>query len=1071
MTGQREQQAIFRNIYACYFLSGALGLVYQILWLRKLLLVFGSTVHAVSTILAVFFMGLALGSWLFGKWIDKHEQAGLRWYGYLELGVGLYALLTPILFDSIRHLYIPLYRASSFSTGVLVAASFVCASLILLIPTTLLGGTFPVLSRFLIRTRAERGTKIARLYGINTAGAMVGTLLVYYVGLPFLGLTRTLVCAATLNVGIGILCLLFDSHLRSLDSQAVSPADSTPEQRVPEVVLASDSTPRWLFASFALSGFSAMVYEVAWTRALGLVLGSSIYAFCVMLATFLGGMSIGSFWFQHELRYRPAAISGFIRMQLLLAGCGLLTIPIFSQLPEWFVTLWPLTGRTFTGLSWLQILLSGSAMLLPTILMGALFPLASDLVTTRFAQLGVRLGTLYAINTLGGILGSMAAGFLLIPRLGLPGAIIAAALINLIAGLLIAVRFGTRRHWVVRVGLALASVIGVAIFARGVVFPFWKKQVFSAGAYLEPHIYTKASVDQLSSTAKLLYYRDSLNATVSVHQKDNVIFLKVGGKTDASNGIDMATQVLSAHLPLLFHPDPKSALVIGLGSGVTLGHATRYPLVQLDCAELDPAVIEAARFFKEYNYHVHEDPRTTIYPVDGRNFLLAASQPYDVIISEPSNPWMAGVGYLFTKEFYELAKSRLAANGIMCQWLQMYHIFPDDVKLMLKTFHQAFPHVSVWSPIPGDLLFIGSMEPQRVDYADLRRRIGRPEVQKALKGIHADDPDVLMQSFLLGNDEVEELTANVSWLHEDDLPWLEFDTPKALYSDNTFMQNYQGIQRFKGTAGEIIFGYAASDRAASFYQKLSQFHEVREEFDKAIDFMHQAIALEPDSVEHRLRLAWLAQRVNKFALAEKTLNDAISLSPQNGSLYRALGQLHCQQSDWRKARLDYERFASLETPDEQAAFEIGRCLVQGADFAQASEYFRSSISRGSTAPSETLLLWARTLRELKQMSMAESVLRLGQRMFPETALFALLLGQTLLDQDQYEEARSFLEEALVRLPRNPEVYFAQARMAWALGELEKGIMFARHCLSYDPYHKGSLKLLNEQKKKLAQVIH
>src|SRR3989338_2956155 len=242
----RELRAVIRNIYVCFFLSGALGLVYQILWLRKLLLVFGSTVHAVSTVLTVFFGGLALGSWWFGRLIDRHEGAGLRWYAALEAGVGLYAFITLPLFDAIQHLYIPIYQASGFSPVVLVAASFACSVLILLVPTTLLGGTFPVLSRFLIRTSEERGVKIAGLYGINTAGAMAGTLLVYFVGLPVLGLFRTLLCAGVLNVGIGALCLTFDRHLENLGFRRPAPV-------VHAAVSAREESPvsiRWLLLPF-----------------------------------------------------------------------------------------------------------------------------------------------------------------------------------------------------------------------------------------------------------------------------------------------------------------------------------------------------------------------------------------------------------------------------------------------------------------------------------------------------------------------------------------------------------------------------------------------------------------------------------------------------------------------------------------------------------------------------------------------------------------------------------------------------------------------------------------------------
>ena len=501
--GRRELSYVLRSVFACYFFSGALGLTYQILWLRKLLLVFGSSVFAVSTVLTVFFGGLAIGSWLFGRLIDRQpDDVGLRWYAALEIGIGLYAFITLPLFDLVRHVYIPIYQASGLSPTVLVGASFVCSAAILLLPTILLGGTFPLLSRFLIRSTEERGTKIASLYAINTAGAMAGTLFVYYVGLSTLGLFKTLLCAGVLNIGIGLLCFVYDRHLRRLGfhaagggrpaahrarHSAATPMAAAPAGHprarhsaaasmaaAPQAALSPPADEslsggrlepqtevRWIFAAFALSGFSAMVYEVSWTRALSLVLGSSIYAFCIMLATFLGGIAVGSMIARRVLRKRPATIQQFVWYEMLLGAYGFLSILLFILLPDWFVTLWPLTGGSFTGISWLQVALSVSVMLLPTVILGIVFPLVCDLVTRRFSQLGQQLGNAYAVNTVGGIVGSFLSGFVLIPFLGLPWAIAIAAMINLLAGFIVYVRFGEAGRRLPRLALAGISLLTV----------------------------------------------------------------------------------------------------------------------------------------------------------------------------------------------------------------------------------------------------------------------------------------------------------------------------------------------------------------------------------------------------------------------------------------------------------------------------------------------------------------------------------------------------------------------------------------------------------------------------------
>ena len=1045
-----------RNIYVCYFLSGAAGLVYQILWLRKLLLVFGSTVHAVSTVLTVFFGGLALGSWLFGRLIDRREGAGLRWYALLEVGVGLYAFLTLPLFDMIQHVYLPVYRASGFAPAALVGASFACSAAILLLPTMLLGGTFPALSRFLIRASEERGVKIAGLYGLNTAGAMVGTLLVYYVGLPMLGLARTLMCVGVLNIGIGLLCLVFDRHLETLEFRA-SPAASAPAAQPEDL---SRGMVRWLFVAFGLSGFSAITYEVAWTRALSLVLGSSIYAFCIMLATFLGGMAAGSGFARGVLRERSASLAWFIRLELLLGLYGLLSVALFSELPDWFVTLWPVVGQSFFALSLLHVLLSGAIMIVPTVIMGFLFPIVSDLVTRRFAQLGQRLGSAYAINTLGGIVGSFLSGFVLIPLLGLPWAIAVAALVNVVAGCLIYLRFGEGGSAGRRLAVAAALLVSTVILSATVVVPSWQRKVLAAGVYLTAGAFQRSSVAQGVAGAKLLYYRDSLNATVSVHQQGETIFLKVGGKTDASTGVDMGTQVLSAHIPLLLHPDPKGVLVIGLGSGVTLGHAGRHPVSTLHCAEIDPAVIEGARYFKAHNYDVHNDPRTRIFAADGRNLLLASQQRYDVIISEPSNPWMAGLAYLFTQEFYQLAKRRLASGGIVCQWVQLYRIFPADVKLLLKTFHEEFPHVSVWSSIPGDLLLVGSMEPHQFDGQRLAERMAEPAIRESLRLVEIERPEQLLQLFWMGNREVEEVTADVDWLHQDDQPWLEFSAPKALYAASGFFDNFAGLEQFKADPGLIAPGYRMPADGA-FHRALASLWDFRGERVKAKNALEEAVALEPASSD-----AWV--RVGEFYLKERyaldaseALKKAIQLDASNAKACRLLGKLHWQQRQLAQAQHWYERAASLQPPDGVLAEEIGDCLREGGQLPWSAEYYRSSVSQGGGGRPALMAAYAQVLRELKQWRPAEQVLRFGVKAFPKEAVFPLLLGETFLDQEQWSEAVPWLRQALALAPRQAKAYYGLGRVAASQNKREEAVRLLREGLRYNPYDRDALRLLRQ----------
>ena len=1055
---QQETRAILRNVYVCFFLSGALGLIYQVLWLRKLLLVFGSTVHAVSTVLTVFFGGLALGSWWFGKQIDRHEGKGLQWYAGLEAAVGGYAFLTPLVFTAIQHIYIPIYRASGFSSSVLVMASFVCATVILLPPTFLMGGTFPILSRFLIRTTEERGMKIAGLYGINTAGAMTGTLLVYYVGLPVLGFSRTLLSAGVLNLGIGALCLTFDRHLERLGFHASSRRPT--EASTAAETDASPDSLRWLLWAFGLSGFSAMVYEVAWTRALSLVLGSSIYAFCTMLATFLGGIALGSAYARQDLSRAPATITRFIRIEVFLGLYGLFSIPFFSGMPDLFVRLWPIAGNgSFLGFSLLQFIISALAMSIPTVLMGILFPIVTDLVTHRFAQLGQRLGSAYAVNTLGGIVGSFLGGFMLIPLFGLPWAIVCAALINLIAGFALYVRFGKGAS-TVRFGIASVALLAAVAASTTVVIPSWRRQVFAAGVFVNPGSYRDMSVAQGNANMKLLFYKDSLNATVSVHQDGDTLFLKVGGKTDASNGIDMGTQVLAAHLPLLLHPGAKRVLVVGLGSGVTLGNAARYPVTTLDCAEIDPAVIEGARLFRRYNYDVHEDPRVKIYAVDGRNFLLANTQTYDAIISEPSNPWMAGIAYLFTKEYYELAKRRLAPGGMMCQWVQLYRIFPGDVKLVLKTFHAVFPHVSVWTPIPGDLLLVGSMEPQQVDYQQLVERMRDPNIRESLKVVQVERPDVLLQLYLMGDKEVEELTADVPWVHEDDQPWLEFSAPKAMYADPTLNANFGGLQGFKSAPQAIAPGYDSTKEDGKFFMAVAAMWHARLLDDKTQDALERAVKADPSLAAAWLQLAELYHRSRQYFKVEQALRKAMALDPGNARPYHLLGRLNWQQKRFEEAQGFYERAASLRAPDGPDAEEIAHCLQEAQQLLLAAEYYRSAISQMPQVSPNVIRAYVEVLKTLRATALTEQVMQFGIRQFPHNAALLYVLGEWLLFQGRLQDAEPVFRHVVAVAPNRIEGYYGLGRIALQEGQRRQAERLLKRGLLFNPYYREALTLLH-----------
>ena len=1074
-----SKNTLLRTIPAVFFLSGALGLVYEILWLRKLMLVFGTTVHATSTVLTAFLGGLALGSWLFGRLIDRRDaaspprrgtssaaktvplrsSAGLRWYAACEAGIGLYAFITPWLFQAIERVYIPIYRAADFSPAALVGASFVCSLAILLIPTTLMGGTFPLMNRFLIRTADERGETIASLYGWNTAGAMAGTVFAYAVGLQVFGWLATIQCAGLLNLLIAVMARAIDRNLRlsgfhagSPPAESVQPPDGGQDRR----------RMRALLAAFAVSGFSAMAYEICWTRSLTLVVGSSVYAFCIMLATFLGGIAWGSFAARRSLQRRPASLDHIVAFEVWLAVLGLCSIPSFAWLPRVLAALWPLTGESFAGLIGLQVLFSVLVMALPTFLMGLIFPFVGDLVTGRLAHLGRRLGSAYAINTIGGIVGSFVCGFWLIPSIGIAWALAIAALGNLAAGLWIYLRCGAG-SLLRRAALTSAVFICYVAMAATAFVPSWRRQIMVSGLYLNPSAYA-ASLDRLEQDNDLLFYRESLNTTVSVHRhrQDGNIYLKVGGKTDASLGVDMGTQVLAAHIPLLLHPHPSRVLVIGLGSGITLGSVGRYPVPHIDCAEIDPAVVEGARYFGKHNYHVHDDPRVRLHVADGRNFLLATTDRYDAIISEPSNPWMSGIGYLFTEEFYRLANARLAPDGLMCQWFHLYRMFPSDVKLILRTFQTVFPYTTVWSTTPGDIVLVGSQLPYRLDDQRLRERLGVPAIRQDLDRVSMADPRVFTEFFLLGPSEVGRVTANVGWIHHDDQPWLEFNAPKALYVTSTFDVNFDGLERFHGDPA-VISNVPRGPRDASFYRALGDAYRSRREMKKAAGAYAQALALDPNDSRTAMRLGEVYKERGDIHRAHEALDRALALDPANAEAYYLLARLFHRQDDLSETLAAYARAASLKAPDRDHAEEIGLAYRTAKRWTEAAEFFRSAIAQGPEPEPKLLAAFADSLREAGQWDAAEQALTTAVARHPEAAGLQLRLAQALRHQGRRREASAWFQRVVKQAPATADAYIGLGEIAFEERDLRQAARWLNAGLRYDPYNVNALNLL--------QIIH
>ena len=784
-------------IIVCFFLSGLAGLVYEVVWARQLSLFLGITSYAHTAVITAYMAGLAAGSFYFGRRADQHSQP-LKLYAWLEIGVGVYAALTPWLITFLQSIYTGFVDISTIGEMSGYLTRFIIALLALLIPTFLMGGTLPLLVRGFITKLPELGRMTSRLYGINTLGAMLGTLLAGFLLLPKLGITATIFIGVVINLGIAAIVLVMLRQTRvSVEPEPVvtEPVVTEQERLVSEDRLSTASRYVLLIA-FATAGFAALLTQMAWIRALILVVGGSVYAFTITLASFLAGIGLGSLFFTRYLA-NPGAwlarpwlrerMSQAAVLALLISLTLLLGLPLISKLPVWFLAGYSAGLKDYFALFQIFIfMLSFGLMILPTLFMGAMFPLVAVIWTRRISHAGRGVGMAYAINTSGTILGALLGGLFILPWVGVHKSImLAAGLYFLVAAgfwLFSSIALSRGRKYAVTAIAALLMAVVTWLI------PPWNKTMMVSGMFSRPDAMNIAmksqpgrSLQQIIDEYELLYYEEGLDATVAVRRKKNSVSsqrtLVINGKADASSSGDMPTQVLLAQLPLALNREIENALVIGLGSGITAGSlATSESLKTLTILEISDEVVEAAAFFEPENYGVLANPKVKLVTADARNYLMASPENYDLIVSEPSNPWISGISNLFTAEFLQLAKERLNTGGIMTQWFHIYSMSEADLKTMLKTFSDNFKYVSVWRIQPGDLALIGSDQPHALSlrYAT---RDGAEELARAQ--IHNDRD--LVGLYVFGGDDLSRYSKGAS-TNSDNTPVVEFNAPRNLYS-------------------------------------------------------------------------------------------------------------------------------------------------------------------------------------------------------------------------------------------------------------------------------------------------
>jgi spermidine synthase len=867
--------------FAAFFLSGAAGLIYEVSWIRRASLVFGSTVPALSTVLAVFFLGLALGSETFGR-MSRRIAAPLRLYAGLEIGLAGLALLSVPAFGLVDPLYGLAYRAAAGHGAVLTLARVGLISLILLPPTLLMGATFPLICRQFVRDAGEITRPVAWLYALNTLGALAGCAAAGFFLLPAFGVSGTIGLGACLSVSAAALVLV---------------------RRTPELtrVVARREVPRptvvrrypIVLAVIFLSGFAALACEVLWARFLGLVIHNTVYTYTLTLVAVLLGIVLGSVA-AGRLPDRTSRVAALFGGLQILMGLAVLSVMLLSPV------VWRSLGNDVGTVALL--------MLPAAILSGASFPIGVRMVVDDPALAGLGVGRVTAMNTLGGIAGSLVTGFWLLPRGGLGSGLLVVTGVSLAAGLIATLLIETERPRLSRLAFAAAAV----------------------GLWLAlPHLLpTRIPADFLRpKKGELIDYREGLVSNVAVLRNDGVTSLEIDRWWQGQG--TTTHQIMAAHVPMLLRPDARRVLVVGLGVGQTAHRFLLYDIARLDCVDIEPALFEVVP--KYFGGAWTKDPRVALLPEDGRSYVAHTGERYDVISIEVGLAFRPGVPAFYTTDFYRRARSRLAPGGVLSQFLPIFALPSEVVPGLIASFREVFPQSVLWYNTSEALLIGINADTFHLDRDGLLRDLARPAVRSDLAlyshwggaAASLDRPDVLLGGFLCGPTGLKALAGHAA-VFRDDRPTLDYATTKMLSAPEPDVTFLAALRRHLDPVSTFAIPPLPPEDAA----KVEEIRETN---------LGQMVSSALVTHIARAGLSW--DDPMTFELVRK----AAEACPQNEDAARLMGQALARGGRSAEARVWLSRTVAMYPRDEAAQREIGWLCLQSGQVDSARQHLETAV--------------------------------------------------------------------------------------------------------------------------------
>ncbi|MSP40951.1 MAG: tetratricopeptide repeat protein [Deltaproteobacteria bacterium] len=1123
----------------CFFFSGAAGLIYQVVWTRMLTQIFGNTTYAIATVLSAFMAGLAIGSYWFGKIADRGKNDFML-YGLLEAGVGVYGFLVPWLFAGAQKLYGPIFGLNESYPFIFNLVLFFLSFVLLVFPTLLMGATLPVLSRFFVRSFSDFGQRIGDLYATNTLGAVIGCAAGGFFLIPTFGMRATVFVAASVNMFIALVILIVDRLRDQVPDASGAPSggdDMMASAAVAEETNPSKSILGWVvLTSFAMSGCASLVYENAWTRSLTLVIGSSIYSFSTMLVTFLVGLALGGFIYARFLGQREARLSTFGLIELWVGLSALATIPLFEKLPLIFVRLLHGFGDTFTVFLYLQVFLSALVMLMPTVLLGMTFPLVARLFTQSIYRVGSGVGSSYAANTVGAVLGAFAGGFILIPNLGVQNTIIFAVVMNLLIG-----------AWLLtsdaKLSLFLRYGMGVAVLALAAVVPFkvprWDPNILLSGVTVYADRYESLPTDSLRVEEMrrddVLYYREGLTTTVSVQRitGSDYLYFRSNGKIDGSYG-DALSQLMTSYIAMMHNPKAENALTIGLGTGMSAkALATFDTLKSIEVIEIEPAMIEASKYFdrasvqldklpagvtfpaddskgrvwyqdkeKKIYYKgvmepevrseliqrsddmdyrgaidklsrnarhsrhssVLEDKRVRVIPTDGRNYIIATPKHYDVITAEPSNPWIAGIANLYTREFYQVIKSKLKDDGIFGQWFHNYSMSPDDFRMVFRTFSEAFPHVALWSMKESDFLLIASKKELVFDYPALKKIYDSNKMLRSdLDYLGLSDVYAVQGFYRMNRDGFAAFSKGAS-INTDDGAELEFSAPKNLRRPTTELNRKLMIPHLVDSPpwlkGKPLLVPQAMHH---FYMAQSYLASVAR--GRALNEVEEAIRLDPKNPQfHLLKMKILLEQ-DKSSEGAKEAFAAL----EQGAEYIPEVLAMSDEFYLPDAKAVYGKVIQMGSKEVLPYLGLGNIALHSGDLVEAEKWLGQARDIYADQPA-VLLAWGRLVlakaqklaegpESRKLLQDARALMERSRAKGEDSVTIYSELGAIYYRLAMWDKAAEAYEHALRMRRRRNDLRFSLGQSYAQLGRVKEAEQKFREILSLSSDNDEALKAL------------